>query len=238
MVHLMKQGGTAVHYEVPKYLHLCLHSLRQSDPFPSRYTEYGPQIAVGGKRARADQHEGACSRLVAGRASINFRTPGLQKSLLLGRLAFDIQCIGFQDSHPSRTPGTWKRFIHAHAAAPVGNSSDCSETQRVSGGQAGMDGWRRGNRGNLPSGPTSSIGSPITFMIRPRVGRPTGICKSLGETMGVGLGERQKSFIVCHDTWKRSESTVAYHKKPMESWRFTVPEEGVDHTPSPNNPLA
>ena len=33
-------------------------------------------------------------------------------------------------------------------------------------------------RVSLPIGPHSSMGSPITFMIRPRVARPTGICKT------------------------------------------------------------
>lgn len=43
---------------------------------------------------------------------------------------------------------------------------------------------------DVPMGPHSSMGSPMTFMIRPRVARPTGICHGRGPGGRVGFAFR------------------------------------------------
>jgi hypothetical protein len=62
---------------------------------------------------------------------------------------------------------------------------------------ATRDGWKKhathvrkprvGALGTVPMGPHSSMGSPMTFIIRPRVARPTGICVWVGKERGIGF---------------------------------------------------
>lgn len=64
----------------------------------------------------------------------------------------------------------------------------------IASGMEKRSGAKHGKRGcappNVPMGPHSSMGSPMTFMIRPRVARPTGICDGRGRGGRVGFAFR------------------------------------------------
>ena len=71
-------------------------------------------------------------------------------------------------------------------------------------------------------GPRSSIGSPVTFMIRPRVPGPTGIM--MGEPVSVAVAPRTRPSVPISSTREFREATLisSESQEPYRPWQSCV----------------